>query len=111
MKFHYIGQILIDSNISTPVPQISETVVYGWDYFRALCRFSRLLSKAQDTLFSKSSALIPPEAMVSTIDSFMQDLGGWKNTINDQFRPGRSLLQVGGVDSISIELKIRISCH
>lgn len=100
----------MDSNISTPVPQISVAVTYGWDYFSALCRFSRLLSKAQDTLFSTSATLIPSDAMVS-IDSFMLDLEGWKNTINDEFQPGRALLQLGGVDSISIELKIRISCH
>ena len=49
--------------------------------------------------------------MASIINSFMLDLEGWKNTIIDQFQPGCALLQVGGVDSISIELKIRISCH
>lgn len=41
----------------------------------------------------------------------MLDLEGWKNTTKDEFQPGRAILQVGGMDSISLELKIRISCH
>lgn len=58
-----------------------------------------------------SATLIPPQTMVTAIDSFMLDLEGWKNSINEQFRPRRTVLQVGGVESISVELKIRISCH
>ncbi|KAJ5669246.1 hypothetical protein N7462_010316, partial [Penicillium macrosclerotiorum] len=104
-------QILNDSNISTPIPQIPETAFHGWDYFRALCRFSRLLSKAQIAVFSISATLLPSHIMVATIEELELELENWKDSIDEKYRPGHIFLQPDGLDSLSIGLKIKIAFH
>lgn len=100
---------MIDSNIGTPVPQIPDAVFDGFDYFHALCRFSRVLSKAKDALFSISATLIPSSTILNTIDALNGELERWRKSIGKDFRPGNSFQQSGSLDSLSIRLKLMLS--
>ncbi|KAJ6124366.1 hypothetical protein N7471_011683, partial [Penicillium samsonianum] len=101
--------ILIDSNIGTPVPQIPDAVFDGFDCFHALCRFSRVLSKAKDALFSISATLVPSSTILTTIDALNGELERWRKSIGKDFRPGNGFQQSGNLDSLSIRLKLMLS--
>jgi hypothetical protein len=84
----------------------------GFDYFRAMCRFSRLLSKAQSALFTISATLISPSLLVPAIDDFELELEKWKQSIPEHFRPGSSLHSVGlGILSAETKLKINFQYY
>ncbi|KAJ5633714.1 hypothetical protein N7528_001556, partial [Penicillium herquei] len=102
--------ILVDSNIGIPVPQIPEASFDGFDYFRALCCLSRLLSNAQSSLFTISATLFPDNVLITSIDGFEVDLERWKDSIIDHFRPGCNL-QANVMGSLFMESKLKISFH
>ncbi|KAJ5604016.1 hypothetical protein N7537_006972 [Penicillium hordei] len=103
--------ILVDSNIGTPIPQIPEAVFGGFDYLRAMCCFSRVLSKANDSLFSITATLVPSIAIMTLIDSLNGELERWKESVGEDFRPGTLLQQSGCLNSLSVAVKIRLSYH
>ncbi|CAG8908611.1 unnamed protein product [Penicillium egyptiacum] len=101
--------ILIDSNIGTPVPRIPDALFGGFNYFHTLCRFSRVLSKAKDTLFSISATLVPSSKILTNIDALTGELECWKKSICEDFQPGNDFQQSGRLDSLSIALKLMLS--
>lgn len=104
-------QILNDSNISTPIPEIPETPFYGFDCFRVLCRFSRIVSKMQKEVFSISATLLPRSILICIVERLEEELENWKDSITKEYRPGDECLLSGMLDLRSIELKVRISFH
>ncbi|KAJ5721925.1 uncharacterized protein N7483_009859 [Penicillium malachiteum] len=103
-------KILVDSNIGIPAPQIPEAVFDGFDSFRALCSLSRLLSKAQSSLFTISATLVPNNTLIARIEGFEIDLDRWQMSIVPHFRPGCNL-QANVMGSLLMELKLKISFH
>lgn len=107
----YWPQIFNDANISTPVPNIPEATFDGFDWFRAICRLSRLLSRIQSSLFTTSSTLSPLASTRTAIDDFHRDLETWRQSITDRFRPERFPQTFFGTDSTTMAVKLRIRYH
>ncbi|KAL3450226.1 hypothetical protein BJX65DRAFT_24554 [Aspergillus insuetus] len=102
---------LNDANVSTTVPHIPESIIDGLVWFHTMCRFSRLLSRMQSTLFNISSSLLPPASLQSITDAFSLDLERWRQPINDWFRPGHSFQTFCAAESKAMSVKLRVQYH
>jgi hypothetical protein len=81
-------QDLADYDVGCPIPEIPEAVFGGFDWFLSSARFSRLVSRAYETLFSVSARMKSPEQYFAAIDRVDADLEKWRNSIPNEFRPG-----------------------
>ncbi|KAL1964787.1 hypothetical protein VTN77DRAFT_6654 [Rasamsonia byssochlamydoides] len=79
---------LMDSDVGCPVPVIPEAVFGGFDWFLSSARFSRLVSRAYEMLFSVSARMKTPDQYFAAIDRIEDDLEQWRNSIPREFRPG-----------------------
>ncbi|KAL1982398.1 hypothetical protein VTN96DRAFT_1368 [Rasamsonia emersonii] len=79
---------LMDSDVGCPIPEIPEAVFGGFDWFLSSARFSRLVSRAYDMLFSVSARMRSPDQYFAAIDRVDADLERWRNSIPEGFRPG-----------------------
>ncbi|KIN05262.1 hypothetical protein OIDMADRAFT_157923 [Oidiodendron maius Zn] len=105
------SSILIDSDIGTPVPEAPEANFGKFDWFYSVCRFSRLISKAYDALFSISATLLSTNSIKSTIDNSNHELECWRKAIPEDFRPGSPLRHLCDLDKASIAITLRVHCH
>lgn len=73
--------------------------------------FSRLLSKAYESLFSISATLRPAELSCTAIDVVSNDLEQWRVSIPEPFRPGSLFPSAGLQPHSSMEVALRIRYH
>ncbi|KAH8590057.1 hypothetical protein B0O99DRAFT_599320 [Bisporella sp. PMI_857] len=99
--------VLADFDIGTPMPDIPEATFNGFNWFYSMVRFSRLISKAYETLFSISATLAPPDEIQAAIDIFKIELEHWRISIPEQFRPGDShVTKFLGSSSIVVTIRV-----
>jgi hypothetical protein len=55
-----------------------------------MVRFSRLTSRAYESIFSISATIVSAESTRNKIDNFAMELEGWRKSIPTQFQPGNS---------------------
>lgn len=59
-----------------------------YDWFLSFARFSRILSKAYEMLFSVSATMNSVDVYYAAIDTVSDDLERWRMSIPKEFRPG-----------------------
>ncbi|KAL1853347.1 hypothetical protein Plec18170_005344 [Paecilomyces lecythidis] len=110
MDSFYSGRnsILIDYDIGAPIPVTPEATFGDFDWFLSSARFSRLLSKAFEMLFSVTARMNSVESYYSAIDMTSDDLERWRNSIPEQFRPGLPFRAQHFVSSCALQVALRI---
>ncbi|GFF53867.1 hypothetical protein IFM51744_08216 [Aspergillus udagawae] len=103
--------VLVDADIGTPVPYAPEAIFGTFDWFLAMCRFSRLLSNACVSLFSISTTLVPASALHAAIDAYLLELEGWRESVPEEFRPGNFFPPSKMSDDTYISMALRLSYH
>ncbi|KAK5049452.1 hypothetical protein LTR84_004381 [Exophiala bonariae] len=103
------ASLISDGDISCPLPTLSDSTLDGFDWLRYWAQYSRILSRAYDSLFSISATLNSNEQYFSHVDHIKQDLQSWKDSIPERLRPGSSLRQHRSRDPHIQELAFRIS--
>src|SRR3954453_19087687 len=88
-----IKKLIADLDISCPLPTVLVAANEGFDWLRCWARYSRILSRAYDTLFSTSAPLNSADEHFSYMECIMNDLESWKYSIPEDLRPGSSLRQ------------------
>lgn len=83
-------QNIHDVDVGCPIPKIPETIHGGVDWFYLSARFSRLISRAYDMLYSVSATTKTPEEFYESIDAVHQDLENWRLSVPKGLRPGES---------------------
>ncbi|KAF2179589.1 hypothetical protein K469DRAFT_730588 [Zopfia rhizophila CBS 207.26] len=104
---------ILDYDIGCPVPETHVAVFGELDWLLTYVRFSRLLSKAYESLFSVSATLNSQQTYFEAIDGLRDDLERWRSSIPDDFQPGKpfrphSLLQPS---STLVALRIHYSYY
>lgn len=102
------ASILADYDIGAPIPETPDAVFQGFDWFLTMARFSRLISKAYEVLFSISATLNSTELSHAAIDTVNDDLEYWRKSIPDGFRPGDPFrpMHFGDHSSLSVALRV-----
>jgi hypothetical protein len=76
-----------------------------------MARFSRLISRAYEMLFSISATLNLTELCHTAIDTVNDDLESWRNSIPERFRPGEPFQQMNFSDHLSMAVALRTNYH
>lgn len=105
------ASILSDFDIGCPIPEAPEAVFQGFDWFFIMARFSRLISRAYETLFSISATLNSTETTYANIDAIRDDLERWRMSIPEAFRPGETFQMKHFPDHVSMAIAVRIRYH
>ncbi|KAF2179550.1 hypothetical protein K469DRAFT_595365, partial [Zopfia rhizophila CBS 207.26] len=105
------ASVLVDYDIGTPVPDAHEAVFGDFDWFLTMVRFSRLISKAYEMLFSVSATLIPAESCHAATDTVNNDLECWRKSIPEAFRPGDPFQPTNFADHSSMAVALRTHYH
>ncbi|KAJ9266328.1 transcriptional regulator family: Fungal Specific TF [Paecilomyces variotii] len=110
MDSFYSGRnsVLIDYDIGAPIPVAPEAMFGDFDWFLSSARFSRLLSKAFEMLFSVTARMNSVEAYYAAIDMAGDDLERWRNSIPEQFRPGLPFRAQHFANSCTLQVALRI---
>jgi hypothetical protein len=85
--------MISDADISCPLPSTFNSSADGFDWLRCWARYSRIMSKAYDTLFSISATLNSEEEQFLHIDRINHELQCWRDSVPERLRPGSSLQQ------------------
>ncbi|CAM1504843.1 Fc.00g024340.m01.CDS01 [Cosmosporella sp. VM-42] len=95
MSSFYFGRssVFIDSDITTPVPYIPESIFGSFDWFLNFARLSRLFSHAITALFSPGLCGKGSHYYISTIEELNADLDDWKKGIPEDIQPGSDCRQ------------------
>ncbi|KAF2963346.1 hypothetical protein GQX73_g10232 [Xylaria multiplex] len=80
--------IMADYDIGCPVPDTPESYFGGYNTFIALLRGCRILSKAQQLLFSVKATMNSTTQYFDSIDLIRQDLNRWAESIPPRLEPG-----------------------
>ncbi len=102
---------MVDYDIGSPIPETPEAVFQGFDWFLAMARFSRLISRAYEMLFSISATLNSTELSHAAIDTVNDDLECWRKSIPEGFRPGDPFRPTHFCDHSSLAVGLRIQYH
>ncbi|KFY09158.1 hypothetical protein V491_08377 [Pseudogymnoascus sp. VKM F-3775] len=102
---------LSDCDIGTPIIEIPEAIFSGFDWFYSMARFSRLISKAYDTLFSITATLAAADETQAAINTFNIELEHWRSSIPEDFRPGNSLDALKFPDGNLMAVILRVHYH
>lgn len=100
-----------DCDIGTPIPEIPEAILGSFDWFYSVARFSRLISKAYDTLFSITATLVAADVTQASINTFNIELEHWRSSIPEEFRPGNSSDVLKFSDSTLMAVTVRVHYH
>lgn len=76
-----------------------------------MARFSRLISKAYDTLFSITATLVAADVTQAAINTFFVELEHWRSSIPEEFRPGNSSDTLKFSDSNLMAVIVRVHYH
>ncbi|KAH8645936.1 fungal-specific transcription factor domain-containing protein [Tricladium varicosporioides] len=105
------ASVLADYDIGSPIPETPDAVFQGFDWFFTMARFSRLISRAYEVLFSISATLDSTELSYAAIDSINDDLERWRKSIPEGFRPGDSFQLKHFLDHSSTTVALRVHYH
>ncbi|RWA04222.1 hypothetical protein EKO27_g10885 [Xylaria grammica] len=83
--------IMADYDIGCPVPETPESYLGGFNTFITLLRGCRILSKAQQLLFSVKATMNSTKQYFDSIDLIRQDLNRWVESIPPRLKPGLSV--------------------
>ncbi|TVY48402.1 putative transcriptional regulatory protein [Lachnellula occidentalis] len=86
-----LTSLIVDSDIGCSVPEVSESVVEGYDWFLSSVTLARMLSIAYETLFSVKAANNSAEQFRVGISQVYAGLECWTMSIPKKFRPGESI--------------------
>lgn len=86
-----VWQLIADLDISCPLPTVPVAANEGFHWLRCWARYSRILSRAYDTLFSTTATLNSADEHFSYMECIMDDLEAWKDAIPEDLRPGSPL--------------------
>ncbi|KAK3640783.1 hypothetical protein LTR56_011660 [Elasticomyces elasticus] len=84
------GSLISDSDISCPLPS-STGFCWDFDWLRCWGRYSRILSRAYEALFSTSATMCSKEEHFANLDRIEDDLQSWKDSVPIELRPGSPL--------------------
>jgi hypothetical protein len=106
-------QVLMDSDVGCPIPHLPETILDGFNWFLAFCRYARLLSKMYEFLFTVNANVNTPALYWITIDHLKEELERWRLSIPPPFRPGDAFRtrELSGSMAMSIALRLHFSYH
>ncbi|KAH8589015.1 fungal-specific transcription factor domain-containing protein, partial [Bisporella sp. PMI_857] len=99
---------ILDYDISAPIPKANKGVFEDFDWFLCQARFSRLLSRIYETLFSASASLNDPESISASIDMFNYELEAWRMSTPIAVRPGETIQPNLMSNHISMAILVRI---
>ncbi|PSS23173.1 hypothetical protein M430DRAFT_135842 [Amorphotheca resinae ATCC 22711] len=107
------GSVLMDSDVGCPIPHLPETILDGFNWFLAFCRYARLLSKMYEFLFTVNANVNTPALYWITIDHLKEELERWRLSIPPPFRPGDAFRtrELSGSMAMSIALRLHFSYH
>ncbi|KAN0096609.1 Fungal specific transcription factor domain containing protein [Hyaloscypha variabilis] len=105
------ASILVDYDIGAPIPKTPDAVFQDFDWFITMARFSRLLSRAYEVLFSISATLNSTEMCHAAIDIVNNDLESWRNSIPKRFRPGEPFQSEYFSEQSSMAVALRTHYH
>ncbi|KAH9214474.1 fungal-specific transcription factor domain-containing protein [Leptodontidium sp. 2 PMI_412] len=105
------ASILSDFDIGCPIPEAPVAVFQGFDWFFTMARFSRLISRAYQSLFSISATLNSADVTYANIDRISDELEDWRLSIPESFRPGEPFQMKHFPDHISMTVAVRIRYH
>lgn len=105
------ASILSDFDIGCPIPEAPEAIFQGFDWFFTMARFSRLISRAYETLFSISATMNTAETTYANIDRTSDELDRWRLSIPESFRPGEPFQMKHFPDHVSMAVAVRIRYH
>lgn len=94
------GSMIPDYDVGSPVPEVPESVLGGYNWFVSAIGFGRILSLAYTTLFSVSATSQSPEAYHDAIAEVETRLERWRTAIPLEFRPEVPLAARGGPSSL-----------
>jgi hypothetical protein len=77
----------MDSDIGCPVPLIPESIFGSYDWFLSFARYSRLISRIYESLFTVSSGEGSADTYHASIEQLNDELEVWRLSIPVQFRP------------------------
>jgi hypothetical protein len=100
--------LISDIDISCPLPTDLTTDAGEFAWLICWARYSRILSKAYDSLFSVSATLNSAEELFLQMDRINDELQSWLNPIPDHLRPGSSLQQHRSSPLYMQEVALRI---
>jgi hypothetical protein len=95
-------------DISCPLPTVSMTGPEEFGWLPCWARYSRILSKAYDSLFSVSATLNTAEERFLRMDRINDELQLWLSSIPESLRPGSSLQQYRSSPQYMQETALRI---
>ncbi|KAI0543237.1 hypothetical protein GGR58DRAFT_496697 [Xylaria digitata] len=80
--------VMADYDIGCPVPETPESYLGGFNTFITLLRGCRILSKAQQLLFSVKATMNSVKQYFDSFDLIRQDLNRWAGSIPPRLEPG-----------------------
>lgn len=77
----------MDSDIGCPIPLVTESIFGNYDWFLSVARYSRLISRIYEILFTVSSGEGPADTYHASMKQLNTELEAWRLSIPVQFRP------------------------
>lgn len=77
----------MDSDIGCPIPLVPESIFGDYDWFLSLIRYSRLISRIYESLFTVSSGDASADTYHVSIEQLKNELEAWRLSIPVQYRP------------------------
>lgn len=111
MRLQLTTKVLRDHDVGTPIPDVPEAVIAGFDLFFTMIRFARLLTKAFDALFSISATLSSTNTSRAAICMVNDDLERWRQSIPEPFRPGGSFHPTRFPNHVSMRVALRVRLY
>ncbi|PVH91671.1 hypothetical protein DM02DRAFT_663725 [Periconia macrospinosa] len=102
------ASLISDIDISCPLPTVLMTGPEEFAWLPRWARYSRILSKAYDSLFSVTATLNSAEECFLQMDRINDELQSWLSSIPDSLRPGSSLQQHRSRPLYMQEMALRI---
>ncbi|KXJ93625.1 hypothetical protein Micbo1qcDRAFT_38206 [Microdochium bolleyi] len=102
------ASLISDIDISCPLPTVSMPGPREFSWLPCWARYSRILSKAYDVLFSVSATLNTVEERFLRMDRINEELKLWLGSIPESLRPGSSLQQYRASPQYMQEMALRI---
>jgi hypothetical protein len=103
--------IIVDAAIATPAPNPPEAQIGEFNWFYAMCRFSRLISRISVALFSINTALSSAASIQADIAAFRAELEAWKASIAEECRPDSPFQGLAPFGPTPLAVKLQIHYH